>query len=51
MPVYKEKSGNKWYVQLRYVDWTGKRCQKMKRGFATKKPVPSARAFSLPWRG
>lgn len=37
MPVYKEKSGNKWYVQLRYVDWTGKRCQKMKRGFATKK--------------
>ena len=37
MPAYKEKDSSKWYVQFRYVDWTGKRCQKMKRGFATKK--------------
>ena len=37
MPAYKEKDSGKWYVQFRYVDWTGRRCQKMKRGFATKK--------------
>ena len=37
MPAYKDGKTNKWYVQFRYVDWTGKRCQKMKRGFATKR--------------
>ena len=37
MPAYKEKDSGKWYVQFRYVDWTGRRCQKMKRGFATTK--------------
>lgn len=37
MPAYRDKDSNKWYVQFRYVDWTGKRCQKMKRGFDTKK--------------
>ena len=37
MPAYKDSKTGKWYVQFRYVDWTGKRQQKLKRGFATKK--------------
>ncbi len=48
MPAYKEKKTNKWYVQFRYVDWTGKRCQKMKRGFDTKKEAEQwERQFKL----
>ncbi|MCI2063149.1 MAG: site-specific integrase [Eubacteriaceae bacterium] len=40
MPVYKDekKKGNKiWFVVVRYQDWQGKRKQKFKRGFATKR--------------
>ena len=37
MPAYKDSKTGKWYVQFRYLDWTGKRQQKLKRGFATKK--------------
>lgn len=37
MPAYKVKGSNKWYVQFRYVDWTGTHRQKMKRGFSSKK--------------
>lgn len=35
MPVYKDKNG-KWYVMLRYTDWTGKKKQKCQRGFSKK---------------
>lgn len=37
MAVYKDKSRGTWYASFLYVDWTGKRCRKLKRGFATKK--------------
>jgi len=36
MPVYKDK-GNKWKVYYRYTDWTGKKRQTTKRGFATRR--------------
>ena len=37
MPVYKDKKQGTWYVIFRYVDWTGEKKQKLKRGFRTKK--------------
>ena len=37
MPVYKDTTQGTWYTIFRYVDWTGKKKQKMKRGFKTKK--------------
>lgn len=37
MPAYKDKKTGKWYVSFRYVDYTGVRRQKMKRGFDRKK--------------
>lgn len=37
MAVYKDKKRGTWYTSFSYVDWTGKRCRKLKRGFLTKK--------------
>lgn len=37
MPVYKNEQNGKWDALFYYEDWTGKRKQKHKRGFATKK--------------
>ena len=37
MSVYKDKKQGTWYVSFRYVDWTGEKKQKLKRGFRTKK--------------
>ena len=37
MLAYKDKTQGTWYVSFRYVDWTGKKTQKLKRGFKTKK--------------
>ena len=37
MSVYKDKKQGTWYVSFRYVDWTGEKKQKMKRGFRTKR--------------
>lgn len=37
MAVYKDKNRGTWYASVLYMDWTGKRCRKLKRGFATKK--------------
>ena len=36
MPVYKDKKNGKWYVMVRYKDWTGANKQKCQRGFETK---------------
>ena len=36
MSVHKDKNGS-WYVMVRYDDWQGKRKQKCKRGFDTKR--------------
>ena len=33
MPVYKDNSTGTWYCKFYYVDWQGKKRQKMKRGF------------------
>lgn len=33
MPAYKDETRGTWYVKLYYTDWTGKRRQKLKRGF------------------
>ena len=35
MAVYKDKNRGTWYASILYVDWTGERCRKLKRGFAT----------------
>ena len=32
MPVFKDENKGTWYVMARYVDWTGERKQKCKRG-------------------
>ena len=37
MSAYKDKTQGIWYVSFRYIDWTGKKTQKLKRGFKTKK--------------
>lgn len=37
MPAYKDEKDGKWNVQFRYVDWTGQRKRKLKRGFNSKK--------------
>lgn len=37
MPAYKDDVTGKWYVIFRYLDYTGVRKQKMKRGFERKK--------------
>ena len=37
MSAYKDKTQGTWYVSFRYIDWTGKKKQKLKRGFKTKK--------------
>ena len=39
MAVYKDKKRGTWYTSFPYVDWTGKRCRKLKRGFLTKKEL------------
>lgn len=36
MAVYKDEKRGTYYVSFRYVDWTGKKRQKMKRGFKKK---------------
>lgn len=33
MPTYKDESSGKWYCKFYYTDWTGKKKQKLKRGF------------------
>lgn len=48
MSVYKDQGKGTWYVMVRYDDWTGKRKQKCKRGFATKKEAQKwEREFSM----
>lgn len=37
MPAYKDQKFGTWYVKIRYTDWTGKRKETTKRGFAKKK--------------
>ena len=36
MGAFKNEKTGTWYVQFRYIDWRGEKCQKFKRGFATK---------------
>ena len=40
MPAYKNERGS-WNVKFYYTDWTGKRKQKKKEGFKTKKEAQS----------
>ena len=44
MSVYRDKKQGTWYVSFRYVDWTGEKKQKMKRGFRTKKEAQNYEA-------
>jgi integrase len=37
MSVYKDEKQKTWYAVFRYIDWTGQKKQKMKRGFKTKR--------------
>lgn len=37
MSVAKDSKTGKWYSKFRYTDWTGKRVQKKKTGFITKR--------------
>ena len=37
MSAYKDTKQGTWYVSFRYIDWTGKKTQKLKRGFKTEK--------------
>ena len=52
MPVYKNEQTGTWYVMTRYVDWTGERKQKCKRGFKTKREAAEwEQTFSLQNKG
>ena len=33
MPTYKDEKTGSWYCKFYYTDWTGKKKQKLKRGF------------------
>ena len=46
MPAYKNERGT-WNVKFYYTDWTGKRKQKKKEGFATKKEAQTFEADFL----
>ncbi len=46
MSAYKNERGT-WSVKFRYTDWTGKRKQKKKEGFATKKEAQTFEADFL----
>lgn len=46
MPAYKSDRGT-WFVKFYYTDWTGKRKQKKKEGFATKKEAQAFEADFL----
>lgn len=37
MPAYKDKKRGTWYANFYYVDWTGERKHKCKRGFKTQR--------------
>lgn len=37
MPAYKDAKRGTWFVRFRYTDWTGRRIETTKRGFATKR--------------
>ncbi len=37
MPAYRDSDGKHWYCKFYYKDYSGKRRQKLKRGFLTKK--------------
>ena len=45
--VYKEPNTNTWRVVYRYTDWTGKRRQTQKRGFATRREALAWEAEQL----
>ena len=46
MSAYKDKKQGTWYVSFRYTDWTGKKTQKLKRGFKTKKEALNSKRNS-----
>ena len=43
MGAFKNEKTGTWYVQFRYIDWRGEKCQKFKRGFATKHEAQGVR--------
>lgn len=48
MPIYKDDERGTWFVKVNYTDMFGKRCQKKKRGFRTKREALEwERAFAL----
>lgn len=42
MPAYKDEKRGTWYTRFYYTDWTGRRVETTRRGFATKR---DAKAF------
>ena len=48
MSTHKDENNGTWYVMVRYHDWKGKKKQKCKRGFATKREAQEwERTFQL----
>lgn len=41
MAAYKDEKTGTYYVKFYYTDWTGKKKQKLKRGFTRKKDAQS----------
>lgn len=49
MPAYKDQKRNTWYVKFYITDYEGKRRQKLKRGFATKRAALAyERSYTIP---
>lgn len=52
MPSYRDETTGKWYCKFYYEDYTGKRHQKKKRGFGTKREAQNwEREFLLKQQG
>lgn len=47
MPAYKDEKRGTWYCRFRYTDWSGRRIETTKRGFATKKAAKEYEAEAI----
>ena len=50
MSACKDTKQGTWYVSFRYIDWTGKKTQKLKRGFKTRKKALNYEKEFIRWQ-
>lgn len=47
MPAYKDEKRGTWYARFRFTDWSGRRIETTKRGFATKREAREYEAEAI----